>query len=140
MYTMYKMYTIHVVTHIFRWYREWWLCFHTLILSQMYLWFSKFIPTWPVTISPKSQINFIIWFLIDYLHQSFCKLNYGNLKNLWNKTNTYSWKSFFITATLGPLSGYHDLIWKQWTTFYYSVLKFLSWRILVSVWLLYIRY
>ena len=60
--------------------------------SRSYLWF---ILTWPVTISPKYQIIWNIWFLIGYLHQSFCKLNYANLKNLWNKKITYIGKSFF---------------------------------------------
>ena len=85
--------------------------------SQIYLRFIKFIPRWPVTTSPKYQIIWIIWFLIGYLRQLFSKLNYGNLKNLWKKKNTYIWKSFFIPATLGPLSRYHNLILKTVTTF-----------------------
>ena len=40
---------------------------------------------------------------------------------------------FFIPATLGPLSGYHNLIWKQCKSFHYLALVFLSHRRLISV-------
>ena len=85
--------------------------------SLIYLWYINFIPTWPVNFSPKYQIIFLNWFLIGYLHQLFCKLNKGNLKNLEKKKNTKIWINLFITATLEPLSGYHIFIWKQCTTF-----------------------
>ena len=105
-----------------------------LLTSQIYLQFIWFILTWPVTISPKYQIIWTIWFLIGYLHQLFCKLNYGNLKNLWQNKNTYIWRSFFNTATLGSLSCYHNLIWKQCTTSPFCALEFLSHRRFISVW------
>ena len=61
----------------------------------------------PVMMSPIYQFILIISILISNLHQSFCKLNYGNRKHLWKKEK---YITFGITATLEPLSGYHNLI------------------------------
>ena len=79
----------------------------------------------PVTMSPRCHFIGIIWFLIDNLHQSFRKLNYGN-QNLWKRKIHYIHleKLFYhCIATLEP--GYRNWIWKQCTTFQYLAFVFL---------------
>ena len=101
---------------------------------RYFLWSIESIPGQTSPKSQKYHFIWIIWFLIGNLHQSLCKLKYENLKNLWKRKIHKILKSFIVTPTLGPLSGYHNLIWKQCTTFHCIALVFLSHRILIYNW------
>ena len=78
---------------------------------------------WPSAQDNKSIEIFGFWLAICINH--FCKLNYGNMKKLWRKKIHTFGKDFFITSTLGPISDYHNLIWKKCTSFHYCALEFL---------------
>ena len=84
-----------------------------LYTSWKRLWYITFIPAWPVSFIQQNQILWIYWFLRGYLHQYFGKLCSRNLNNILKTKNTLIWirkNVFFIIASLGPLSGYHNLI------------------------------
>ena len=56
------------------------------------------------------------------------------IRRYYEKRKSYNFgRVFFVTATLGPLSGCKNLIWNQCTTFCFCTFEFLSHRRLILV-------